>query len=160
MDFEEGQRIFLKSANLPILEASRTLRPRSVELLAIIKTVVENAGTPDTAVSPLACLVCRVSLLLPEEEEPPHLTRAQAVKGLVAGIEYVVKAILGHRSSQARRRPGSTFQVLWLEGLTTWEPGEHSANRQEIVPRYVTSQVDRRRGAAHNFSQSYTLDAQ
>lgn len=151
VEFKEGQRVYLKSTNLPIPETAKALRPRFDGPFRIIKMVGENAAMLKLPGSWLVHPVFHVSLLLPAQEEPPHLRRSPVVQDPVADNEYVIEAILDHRISRNKKRPGLEFQVLWLDGTTTWEPEEHLANAQETLRKYLRGRRRRQRTAVQTW---------
>lgn len=109
VNFKEGQRLFLKATKLPISETSKASRPRSEGPSRIIRMVAANAAMFELPFSRLVHRVFHVPLLLPAEEEAPHLRKAPLVQKPVAANEYGVEAILGHRNSRNRKRPGLGF---------------------------------------------------
>lgn len=136
VNYQAGQRVWLKSAHLPLHEYAKALRPRYVGPFTIERMVGENAARLHLPASWLIHPVFHVSLLRPAVEEPRHLTREQRVQQPLREDEYEIEGILGHRLARVGDKVQREFLVQDVDGVTSWVPEPDLANAKESIRSY------------------------
>ncbi|PHJ18167.1 reverse transcriptase-rnase h-integrase [Cystoisospora suis] len=136
VNYQAGQRVWLKSAHLSLREYAKPLRSENVGFFTIEEMVDDNASRLQLPAWWLIHPVLHVSLMRPATEEPGHLTREQRVQQPLGENEYEVESITGHSLARVGNKVQREFLIQELDGVASWILEPDLANAKESIRSY------------------------